>query len=128
MAALRLKLPGLQLKVNTQRKGSPIVDHIEDLFAEAAMGAVGRIGEIQSLEVDLQLLGELVAGAEVDLRGGIDEGWLSTVCGIVLRLAEMIQILIAVVDRHTRLDAVLVVEGDEVGGIGQTRHGEARDA
>jgi len=99
MAALLDKAAGgLQLEVNTQREGTPIVDHIEDLFAETAMCTVGRVGEIQSLEIHIQLLGELVAGAEVNLRGGIDEGGLSAVGRIVLLLAEVIQILVAMID------------------------------
>src|SRR5580698_7201728 len=68
---------------------------------------------------------DLVAGAEVHVRRGIHEGGLDAELRAILSLTEAIQERGLMIDRHTRLEAVLVVERDEVVRIGQTRYGEA---
>lgn len=90
------------------------------------MGAVDLIGQIQRREIDAEVSGDLVAGAEVHIRGGIHEGGLGAELRAVLNLTEAIQERCLVIDRNTRLEAVLVEERDEVVRIGQARDREAR--
>src|SRR3546814_15056182 len=44
---------------------------------------------------------------------------------VILILPELAQIFLTVIERDARLEAVLVVEGDEVGRIGEAGHREA---
>ena len=63
----------LHLEVEAQRETPAVIDHVEDLIRIAAMGAIGRIVQIEALEEDRKLLGNVVARAEIDLRRRIDE-------------------------------------------------------
>src|SRR5580698_2095354 len=69
---------------------------------------------------------DLVAGAEVQIGGGIHEGRFDAELRTVLNLPETIQELCLMIEREARLEAVLVVERDEVVGIRQTRYREFR--
>ena len=84
----------LELGVNSQGEGAARIDHIEDLLGEAAVGAVDSISEVQGLEVHLEVAGDVVARAEVDVGRGVDEGRLGAELGVVLLLAEVIQVLV----------------------------------
>src|SRR3546814_13719823 len=70
-------------------------------------------------------LGELIARAEVDLQVRVLEGRLGAERAGILILPELAQIFLTVIERDARLEAVLVVEGDEVGRIGEAGHREA---
>src|SRR3546814_8544524 len=74
---------------------------------------------------DLDLLGELIARAEVDLQLRVLEGRLGAERAGILILPELAQIFLTVIDRDVCLEADLVVEGDEVGRIGEAGHREA---
>ena len=75
--------------MHAQREPAAIVHHVQHLFAEPAMGGVVGVGQVLGREVDVELFGEVVTGAEVDLRAGIDEGRLGTELRSVLLLAEL---------------------------------------
>src|SRR6202021_293819 len=89
------------------------------------MRAVGLIGQIQRREVDVEMSVDLVAGTEVHISRGIHESGLGAELRAVLNLTETIQERCLMIDRNTPLEAVLVVERNEVIRIGQTRHREA---
>ena len=100
------------------------IDHIQGLFLVAAMRGVSLIRQVESLEIDAEVLVEVVAGAEVHIRGGIHEGGLDAELRVVLRLTVVLQMLILMVDRDAYLETVLVVKRYEVIGIRETRHRE----
>src|SRR3546814_917523 len=83
------------------------------------------MGQVQRLEEHVDLLGELIARAEVDLQVRVLEGRLGAERAGILILPELAQIFLTVIERDARLEAVLVVEGDEVGRIGEAGHREA---
>src|SRR5690349_3785447 len=49
------------------------IDHVEDLLLEAAMHTEGVVGEVQCLEVDVEVAGDVVTGAQIHAGRGIHE-------------------------------------------------------
>src|ERR1700730_5190118 len=72
-AAHLLPRSGLQFRVDADRKRAPRVDYIQDLLAATAMRGVGLIRQVESFEIHVEVLVDLVAGAEVHVRRGIHE-------------------------------------------------------
>src|SRR6185437_7733598 len=67
---------------------------------------------------------DVVAGAEIHIRRRIHKGGLNTELRIILSLTKVLQVLGSMVDRHARLETVLVIERYEVPRISQSRHRE----
>src|SRR5690606_14155402 len=102
-----------------------VAPHVQQHVVEATMRALGFVRDVQDLREERETLEDVVARGQVDLRAGIDERRLGTECTGVLNLAELEQVLIAPVERGTKLQPLLVVEGDEVRRICETGDGKA---
>ena len=59
--------------MDAERKGAAGVDHVQDLLAEPAMRRVRLVGQIERLEIHVEVSVDLVAGAEVHIRRGVHE-------------------------------------------------------
>src|SRR4051812_15724716 len=103
--------------MESQAEAAAIIHGVQQLFGKASMGAEGRVIQIQRRKIDVQLRGDVIARAEVDLAGGVDEGRLDPEHGIVLLLTEMIEIPIAPVGRDARLETGLFIEANQVGEL-----------
>jgi hypothetical protein len=49
------------------------VDHVQDLLRESTVSAERRIVDVLPLKEDIQIVADVIAGAEVDLGIGVDE-------------------------------------------------------
>src|SRR3546814_14257223 len=89
----------------------PVGEHVEQLVAVPSVRALDLIGQVQRLEEHVDLLGELIARAEVDLQVRVLEGRLGAERAGILILPELAQIFLTVIERDARLEAVLVEIG-----------------
>ncbi len=141
----RLSSMASQQKTGVAREGNPGQgeDSLEAVAHAAGEAApIGKdveqhvvVATVRALDVSLvrlsasakmlTALGHVVARAEVDLRALVHEGRLGPERTGVLHLAEPEQVLVAPVDRGAELEAVLVVEADEVGRVGKPGDREA---
>ena len=103
-----------------QREAATIVEHIEQLVLEPAVRALLVVIDVQHLAEHAHMVGDVPAGAEVDLEAGVDERRLCSERAGILVLTKARQIFVAPVQGSADLEAVLVVEADEVGRLGQT--------
>src|SRR5262249_31319792 len=86
--AQRQQVLRLQLRAQLHRIRASIIDHVQQLVAEAAGGVVLGVGEVQCLEEYPQVVVEVVARAEVDFRRRLEEGRLGAELRAVLLLTE----------------------------------------
>src|SRR3954471_3865861 len=126
-AKVKISRAPLIAKAHAQREAPPVIHDVQKLLGETAACAVGGVGEIHAGEIDVQLRRDVIAGGEVDLCVAIHEGRLGPEHGIVLLLAEVIQIDIAPVAGDASLETTLLIEQDQVGGIGKAGHGKTAD-
>src|SRR5262249_27022374 len=89
----------LPLQVRAQGKARPEFDRIEQLLLVSTVGAEGGVVEVESLEIDIQVTVDVIAGTEVHLGVGVDEGRLRAELRVVLLLAKVIEVFIAPVER-----------------------------
>src|SRR5690606_17391564 len=118
-------LAHLHPEAHAQRVATSVCEHVEELIVVASVRAQRFVRDVQRLEEHIELLGQLIARGHVDLQARIHERGFGAELGVVLVLTELQQILIAPVRRNTNLEVVLVVEADEVRGVGETRHRKA---
>src|SRR5688500_11276301 len=115
----------LHPEARPQRVTPAVCEYVEHLIVEATVRAQRLVRDIQCLEEQVELLRELITGADVDLQARVHERRLGTKRRVVLVLAELQQILVTPVAGDTHLEAVLVIERDQVRRVRQARYGEA---
>src|ERR1700689_5057607 len=119
------QIPRLHSEVESHGVSGAVVDRVQHLFGEATMRFVDGIVDVLPLDEHIEVLANVVAGAEVNLSVGIDERGSPAERAGILLLAEVIQVLAAPGHRDARMEAPLLEEADEVGRVRKTGDGEA---
>src|SRR5690606_4160660 len=113
--SLFARLASSEAETHARRVAATEREHVEQLIVVAPVCAHGVVRDVECFEEHVQLIGDLVARADVDLQPLVHERRLRTEGREVLRLTELAQILVAPVRRHAHLEAMVVVERHQVG-------------
>src|SRR6185436_18713556 len=83
------------------------------------------IGDIERFQVHVEIVRELITRGDVYLQARIHERRLGTKRRVVLVLTELQQVFVTPVPGNAHLEAMLVVEGDQIRRVGETGDREA---